>query len=195
MLYTYYPLNRCLHVSPGHWIDMFMCSVDACMKSSWQFCFWIPCVSKKMNASVTNTASNTHKVVATSLVAIAFLLNAVCIMFTGRIAYHRPKWPNVLLVHVGIIDMCVLLLVLLPGTITLYLPETLNLLQFCQFQGTVLNAWYIIEFVLLAQIMFDRYFAISHPFVYSKRILNLSLIHIWRCRRSTLCRSRWAPYH
>ena len=24
---------------------------------------------------------------------------------------------------------------------------------------------------------------------------NLSLIHIWRCRRSTLCRSRWSPYH
>ena len=27
------------------------------------------------------------------------------------------------------------------------------------------------------------------------RLLILSLIHIWRCRRSTLCRSRWSPYH
>ena len=26
-------------------------------------------------------------------------------------------------------------------------------------------------------------------------VLFLSLIHIWRCRRSTLCRSRWSPYH
>ena len=26
-------------------------------------------------------------------------------------------------------------------------------------------------------------------------IIRLSLIHIWRCRRSTLCRSRWSPYH
>ena len=26
-------------------------------------------------------------------------------------------------------------------------------------------------------------------------LLSLSLIHIWRCRRSTLCRSRWSPYH
>ena len=25
--------------------------------------------------------------------------------------------------------------------------------------------------------------------------LGLSLIHIWRCRRSYLCRSRWSPYH
>ena len=24
---------------------------------------------------------------------------------------------------------------------------------------------------------------------------ELSLIHIWRCRRSYLCRSRWSPYH
>ena len=26
-------------------------------------------------------------------------------------------------------------------------------------------------------------------------LCELSLIHIWRCRRSTLCRSRWSPYH
>ena len=26
-------------------------------------------------------------------------------------------------------------------------------------------------------------------------LMYLSLIHIWRCRRSTLCRSRWSPYH
>ena len=26
-------------------------------------------------------------------------------------------------------------------------------------------------------------------------VQTLSLIHIWRCRRSTLCRSRWSPYH
>ena len=25
--------------------------------------------------------------------------------------------------------------------------------------------------------------------------LVLSLIHIWRCRRYSLCRSRWSPYH
>ena len=32
----------------------------------------------------------------------------------------------------------------------------------------------------------DRYLHVS---------TGLSLIHIWRCRRSTLCRSRWSPYH
>ena len=29
----------------------------------------------------------------------------------------------------------------------------------------------------------------------SSAVSSLSLIHIWRCRRSTLCRSRWSPYH
>eukprot|EP00826_Nyctotherus_ovalis_P013056 TRINITY_DN13495_c0_g1_i16.p1 TRINITY_DN13495_c0_g1~~TRINITY_DN13495_c0_g1_i16.p1 ORF type:complete len:358 (-),score=65.68 TRINITY_DN13495_c0_g1_i16:17-1090(-) len=28
-----------------------------------------------------------------------------------------------------------------------------------------------------------------------RRVQELSLIHICRCRRSTLCRSRWSPYH
>ena len=27
------------------------------------------------------------------------------------------------------------------------------------------------------------------------QVATLSLIHICRCRRSTLCRSRWSPYH
>ena len=26
-------------------------------------------------------------------------------------------------------------------------------------------------------------------------IYKLSLIHIWRCRRYAVCRSRWSPYH
>ena len=30
---------------------------------------------------------------------------------------------------------------------------------------------------------------------FSSLPIFLSLIHIWRCRRSTLCRSRWSPYH
>ena len=33
-----------------------------------------------------------------------------------------------------------------------------------------------------------------HACMYT-RVWLLSLIHIWRCRRSTLCRSRWSPYH
>ena len=28
-----------------------------------------------------------------------------------------------------------------------------------------------------------------------EQIIWLSLIHIWRCRRSYACRSRWSPYH
>ena len=26
-------------------------------------------------------------------------------------------------------------------------------------------------------------------------VIHLSLIHIWRCRRYAVCRSRWSPYH
>ena len=30
---------------------------------------------------------------------------------------------------------------------------------------------------------------------YGYRHIDLSLIHIWRCRRLYSCRSRWSPYH
>ena len=33
------------------------------------------------------------------------------------------------------------------------------------------------------------------PHIWNSRGHILSLIHIWRCRRSYACRSRWSPYH
>ena len=30
---------------------------------------------------------------------------------------------------------------------------------------------------------------------YQYKMVELSLIHIWRCRRYAVCRSRWSPYH
>ena len=39
----------------------------------------------------------------------------------------------------------------------------------------------------------------THKHIHTSKFISyyvmLSLIHIWRCRRSTLCRSRWSPYH
>ena len=35
----------------------------------------------------------------------------------------------------------------------------------------------------------------KHRFQFDKKMTYLSLIHIWRCRRYSLCRSRWSPYH
>ena len=41
----------------------------------------------------------------------------------------------------------------------------------------------------------SEYFYLLWSLRYSLASTVLSLIHIWRCRRSTLCRSRWSPYH
>ena len=35
----------------------------------------------------------------------------------------------------------------------------------------------------------------THTHTYIHTHTHLSLIHIWRCRRDVLCRSRWSPYH
>ena len=60
----------------------------------------------------------------------------------------------------------------------------LDLLVACWLQNncTVCSV-YVILTLYVDQVRFVIYFAF------------LSLIHIWRCRRSTLCRSRWSPYH
>eukprot|EP00826_Nyctotherus_ovalis_P019919 TRINITY_DN16207_c0_g1_i1.p1 TRINITY_DN16207_c0_g1~~TRINITY_DN16207_c0_g1_i1.p1 ORF type:complete len:108 (-),score=20.68 TRINITY_DN16207_c0_g1_i1:17-340(-) len=47
------------------------------------------------------------------------------------------------------------------------------------------------QFSQVEAIMFN-YYAVNGT---SHAHLDLSLIHICRCRRSTLCRSRWSPYH
>ena len=37
--------------------------------------------------------------------------------------------------------------------------------------------------------------ALWHAAKSQHKCLYLSLIHIWRCRRASMCRSRWSPYH
>ena len=51
------------------------------------------------------------------------------------------------------------------------------------------------SFVCLARLDFGVVSLIPNSFDLFCSTLDLSLIHIWRCRRSTLCRSRWSPYH
>ena len=63
--------------------------------------------------------------------------------------------------------------------------QTLN--KFCQ------NRSFLCGDIAIFQIVkFSTFYWLS---VSGGAICILSLIHIWRCRRSTLCRSRWSPYH
>ena len=39
------------------------------------------------------------------------------------------------------------------------------------------------------------YFCVKISLLYNSSVKDLSLIHIWRCRRYAVCRSRWSPYH
>ena len=37
--------------------------------------------------------------------------------------------------------------------------------------------------------------SIENKSTFFSTVITLSLIHIWRCRRYAVCRSRWSPYH
>ena len=43
--------------------------------------------------------------------------------------------------------------------------------------------------------LYGQHFTLESDHRPLEYLQTLSLIHIWRCRRSTLCRSRWSPYH
>ena len=49
----------------------------------------------------------------------------------------------------------------------------------------------------IEQVEFGRASLCTHVLttVSCRSVQQLSLIHIWRCRRSYACRSRWSPYH
>eukprot|EP00826_Nyctotherus_ovalis_P026696 TRINITY_DN2082_c0_g1_i27.p2 TRINITY_DN2082_c0_g1~~TRINITY_DN2082_c0_g1_i27.p2 ORF type:complete len:151 (-),score=39.53 TRINITY_DN2082_c0_g1_i27:17-469(-) len=59
-------------------------------------------------------------------------------------------------------------------------------LSWTQLESLLPQETYLCPIILFPRLLL-RYTALG--------VLGLSLIHICRCRRSTLCRSRWSPYH
>ena len=41
----------------------------------------------------------------------------------------------------------------------------------------------------------ENFWTTISVWTFKSSIKTLSLIHIWRCRRPAMCRSRWSPYH
>ena len=66
-------------------------------------------------------------------------------------------------------------------------PNLLNLQTVLNTQPKIQTSWTSKQYSTLSQR--------SKPPEPPNRTLHLSLIHIWRCRRDVLCRSRWSPYH
>ena len=58
-----------------------------------------------------------------------------------------------------------------------------------------LGGWIFYVIGRLVSLISNNSYVIMSCMSGSRSSFNLSLIHIWRCRRSTLCRSRWSPYH
>ena len=68
----------------------------------------------------------------------------------------------------------------------------------CQCLFWMVMVWWYLQLQYYSQpILWTKF----HRLWYQNQIfaqhhnLHLSLIHIWRCRRYSLCRSRWSPYH
>ena len=65
-------------------------------------------------------------------------------------------------------------------------------LEQCLISGTLEQQWLDFGHKSVTVSDFRNSTILKH---YHQWIYMLSLIHIWRCRRSYACRSRWSPYH
>ena len=87
----------------------------------------------------------------------------------------------------------------------LYAPEKISLARASEFlweESSVNSKWapkvYSTSFIRSSCITEEKHLTTNLQTLKAEKMSParaLSLIHIWRCRRSTLCRSRWSPYH
>ena len=100
--------------------------------------------------------------------------------FTLSMKAHQ-KWNIAAQVGLGI---SIVLAILATWMLMTYIVP--KLIFFHQEKGSVLPAYF--QMPLNVCEITTRYWYLWTPIL-------LSLIHIWRCRRSYACRSRWSPYH
>eukprot|EP00826_Nyctotherus_ovalis_P012334 TRINITY_DN13250_c0_g1_i1.p1 TRINITY_DN13250_c0_g1~~TRINITY_DN13250_c0_g1_i1.p1 ORF type:complete len:120 (-),score=19.25 TRINITY_DN13250_c0_g1_i1:25-384(-) len=88
----------------------------------------------------------------------------------------------------------ILQLLLLKGCSTDIIISLQHITQSIMFIFSMITVWrtnwvyshYLVVGLVLCVIFFK---------MHSYTVSNLSLIHICRCRRYAVCRSRWSPYH
>ena len=81
----------------------------------------------------------------------------------------------------------------LPRCLCLRIFSLLDPQSLCRAAQVILVAVYK-RYICIVLMKHKRHHSTS-THVHTHTRTHLSLIHIWRCRRSTLCRSRWSPYH
>ena len=144
------------------------------------------------------------------MLQIEFLQLYMCrfYLFQKRLIFHQTSsfWSQLLFLYFAQIQLFYslsnLVIDLFMGhtfhiSTDLYLPITnsFQIEQRTSFSKLLGQSWHFsLWFSIFFRNISVRFKIIFHYFILSWW-MDLSLIHIWRCRRSTLCRSRWSPYH
>ena len=79
-----------------------------------------------------------HKTLFILIWSIAVLLNATSSILLCRVARGRPSWANILLLAIALNNMCILVLGITPGIISLFVFDMLyNVLGLCYYQSVI----------------------------------------------------------
>ena len=114
-----------------------------------------------------------HKTLFILIWSIAVLLNATSSILLCQVARGRPSWANILILAIALNNMCILVLGITPGIVSLFVFNMLyNIQGLCYYQSMILNALILLSFFIVALVSIDQYLAISHPFMYSTKLVR-----------------------
>ena len=131
---------------------------------------------ERLNTTEEETASDAHKAIFCMVFVLSLFLNTTSCIFASRIAHLKPTWPNILSLQLEAVDLCALIFGITIAVVSFFVEGLLKDYAFlCKFQAVVLNAWYITTLLLVLSVTLDRMFAITFPFVYSKKIQSRSV--------------------
>ena len=111
------------------------------------------------------------------ILGITFLLsifvgclgNLVAIVIVFKVLRSRRTIPNVLILALGCVDLFNIILGFVPTLLNYFGGLRIGHASLCNFQGFVLNFFFLMSIILVSCLSFDRFLALYTPFFYKAR--------------------------
>ena len=102
-------------------------------------------------------------------VVVGCLGNIVAMVVVFKVLRSRQTIPNVLILALGCVDLFTIIFGFVPALFNYFSGLKIGRASLCNFQGFVLNLFYLMSIILVSCLSFDRFLALYTPFFYKAR--------------------------